>query len=160
MRLCSKLDRNVMAWGATNPTIGVHCSCSRPVVARSCRSRMSAHRSLLQEERTSVRSSPVLSSLGLLSSPAVAPSHLSHPYRVVRRRRDGCDRQKGRRICDNMRRKVRRDMRRATESNPSSGGVVSRRGPRQKFAIRAHAPAGRLLETGGRKVNGLIRGCG
>ena len=26
---------------------------------------------------------------GLLSSPAVAPSHLSHPYRVVRRRRDG-----------------------------------------------------------------------
>jgi hypothetical protein len=42
-------------------------------------------------------------------SPSVAPSHLSHPLRGVRQRRDGCGRNKGCRICDIVRRKVRRD---------------------------------------------------
>ena len=43
------------------------------------------------------------------TSPSVAPSHLSHPLRGVRQRRDGCGRNKGCRICDIVRRKVRRD---------------------------------------------------
>jgi hypothetical protein len=44
-----------------------------------------------------------------LRSPSVAPSHLSHPLRGVRQRRDGCGQDKGRRTCDGMRRKLRRD---------------------------------------------------